>query len=139
MLVGGLVLSIVFAVPLFLAIQSGNIVFLGIVMVLNVIGGTSYYAVLANALAQAFPPRVRYTGVSVAYQLCAMIFGGTTPLIAQWVLTVSGGNAWAVMAYYIGLIVVTIAGVIGLMRIVQRRAETPDSPPSPVDLAEEVR
>ncbi len=138
-LVGGLVLSIVFAVPLFLAIQSGNIVFLGIVMVLNVIGGTSYYAVLANALAQAFPPRVRYTGVSVAYQLCAMIFGGTTPLIAQWVLTVSGGNAWAVMAYYIGLIVVTIAGVIGLMRIVQRRAETPDSPPSPVDLAEEVR
>jgi MFS family permease len=114
-MIAGLVLNIVLAVPFFMAIQSANGVFLGLMLVINVIGGTGYYSLLASALAEAFPPRIRYTGVSVAYQLCATIFGGSTPVIGQWVLNASGGSPWAVMAFYIALTAVTLMGVIGLL------------------------
>lgn len=49
-----------------------------------------------------------------------MIFGGSTPLLAQWVLTTSGGSAWAVMALFLALIGATIFGVLGLATAQQR-------------------
>lgn len=120
-MVAGLILTILLAYPFFVAIQSRNPLFLGAMMVANLIGGAAYYALLSSALSEAFPPRIRYTGVTVAYQLCATIFGGSTPVIGQWILNASGGSPWAVMSFYVALTLVTLAGVIGLMRISRRK------------------
>src|SRR5699024_1778178 len=89
-LIWGLVLTLIVTPPFFFAIQSKNELFLAVTIVVNTIGATAYYAMLATALSEAFPARVRYTGVSLAYQLCATIFGGTTPIIAQWLLNTTG-------------------------------------------------
>jgi MFS family permease len=115
-LIWGLVLTLVITPPFFLAIQSKNELFLAITIAINTIGSTAYYAMLATALADAFPARVRYTGVSLAYQLCATIFGGTTPIIAQWLLNSTGNSPWSVMIFYIIQVVLSIIGVIGLYR-----------------------
>lgn len=115
-LIWGLVLNLIITPPMFLAIQSTNEIFLGITIVISTIGATAYYAMLATALADAFPVRVRYTGVSLAYQLCATIFGGTTPIIAQWLLNSTGNNPWSVMIFSIIQIVLSIVGVVGLYR-----------------------
>lgn len=111
---GALGLALLMIVPLFLALLSGNIAFLTIMMVLNVFGGSAYYALLASTLAAAFPTNVRYTGVSVAYQLCATIIGGSTPLIAQALLV--GTGPWSVAAFYGALVLATAIGVAALLR-----------------------
>lgn len=119
-MIGGLLWLVAASPFLFWAIQSGSIPWIGVTLILTTMGGSTYYALLASTLSGAFPARVRYTGVSVAYQVCATIFGGSTPLLAQWVLTTSGGSAWAVMALFLALIGATIFGVLGLATAQQR-------------------
>ena len=49
-----------------------------------------YYSFLGGILVKAFPANVRYTGISLSYQMCGMIFAGSTPIIAQFLLNQSG-------------------------------------------------
>ena len=116
-LIWGLVLTLIVTPPFFLAIQSKNELFLAVTIVVNTIGATAYYAMLATALSEAFPARVRYTGVSLAYQLCATVFGGTTPIIAQWLLNTTGNSPWSVMTFYILQVMLSIIGVVGLYKL----------------------
>lgn len=114
LMLGALAFTLLMIVPLFLALLSGNIAFLAVMMVVNILGGSAYYALLASTLAAAFPVNVRYTGVSVSYQLCATIIGGSTPLLAQ-VLLVNVGP-WGVAAFYALLVIATAVGVWALSR-----------------------
>ncbi|MFD5655854.1 MFS transporter [Streptomyces hirsutus] len=116
LMIGGLTATALLVVPLFLAITSRNPVLLALPLALTILGGSAYYAMLASFLSSAFPAHVRYTGVSVAYQLCATLIGGSTPLIAQWILDSSGGSPWGVAAFYTALLIATILGVWGLSR-----------------------
>jgi MFS family permease len=113
---GALAGNILVAVPMFLLITSRDALLVGVALALSVVTGASYYALLANFLAQAFPVRVRYTGISVSYQLCSTIIGGSTPLVAQWLLISGGGSHWPVVGYYIALLVLTLGCVLALAR-----------------------
>lgn len=126
-LIWGLLLNLIVTPPLFLAIQTTNELFLAITIVISTIGATAYYAMLATALSDAFPTRVRYTGVSMAYQLCATIFGGSTPIVAQWLLNSTGNNPWSVMAFSIIQILLSLIGVIGLYRT-RAKTQSEDTP-----------
>ncbi|TDG03563.1 MFS transporter [Paraburkholderia guartelaensis] len=76
--------------PMVHLITSGSIplIAIGILCTTGLIGG--YYAVLSSYLPRAFPVEVRYTGISLSFQLCGAIFGGTTPLIGLWVASSFG-------------------------------------------------
>ncbi|MEV4176832.1 MFS transporter [Nonomuraea sp. NPDC049709] len=113
---GALTANILVAVPMFLLITTRDGFLIGVALALSVVTGASYYALLAGFLAQAFPVRVRYTGISVAYQLCSTIIGGSTPLVAQWLLISGGGSHWPVVGYYIALLVLTLGCVLALAR-----------------------
>ncbi|MEV0623871.1 MFS transporter [Nonomuraea sp. NPDC050404] len=113
---GALVGNIVVAVPMFLLITTGDGLMITIALALSVVTGASYYALLAGFLAQVFPVKVRYTGISLAYQLCSTIIGGSTPLVAQWLLTGSGGSHWPVVGHYVALLVLTLGCVLALAR-----------------------
>ncbi len=115
----GVALSIAVTIPYFLAILSGNIWLVGLAQFVLIVGAAGYYAMLAGFLSEAFAPNVRYTGVALANGLCAMIIGGSTPLIAQSILGVAG--PWGVAAFFALLSVLTLLGIIG-MRRVQRRS-----------------
>jgi MFS family permease len=43
-------------------------------------------AVVPHVMIQAFPPRIRFTGVSFSYNIGYAIFGGLTPLLVLWLL-----------------------------------------------------
>jgi MHS family proline/betaine transporter-like MFS transporter len=58
--------------------------------------------------AEIFPPRVRYSGSSIAYNLSQMIFGGTAPLFATYLVQATGDKL--APAYY-----VSIAGLLALL------------------------
>ncbi|XVQ06806.1 MFS transporter [Spirillospora sp. CA-255316] len=80
-----------------------------------------YYAALAGILARVFPVDVRYTGMSLSYQLCTTLFAGTAPVVAQYLLTASG-SIWPVVGLGLAYTAVTLAGVLPLL------ARTADEP-----------
>ncbi|WP_371828158.1 MFS transporter [Rhodococcoides fascians] len=121
-MIGGLILSTLMVVPFFLAINSANPTLIAITLFITMMGACSYYALLAGFLAQAFPANIRYCGISLAYQLCSTLIGGSTPLVAQWILNNSNGSPWGVASFYAGMLVATICGVFGLHRVAYRKS-----------------
>ncbi len=49
-----------------------------------------YYATVPSFLAELFPTRRRTTGISIAYVLAQLVFGGVTPLVVARLITATG-------------------------------------------------
>jgi MFS family permease len=65
------------------------------------------YAPLAAFLVEAFPARIRYTSISLPYNIGNGWFGGFLPLIATTLVTVTGDRlAW--LAYPIAVVVIAL-------------------------------
>jgi MHS family proline/betaine transporter-like MFS transporter len=58
-----------------------------------------YIGCIPAVLVEIFPTRIRYTGMAISYNFCAAIFGGTAPMICQWLITETGNNYS--IAYYV--------------------------------------
>ncbi|KAA9394546.1 MHS family MFS transporter [Kocuria coralli] len=68
-------------------------------------------ATIGTLTSEIFSTRVRYTGVTLGYQVGAALAGGTAPLIATWLLS-QYNNSWVPIAIYlIALAVVSIVAV----------------------------
>lgn len=74
---------------MFVLIGTGDWTWAMIGAVLATIPDVMFYAVMAGMLAQSFPARVRYTGISLTYGISGALCG-TTPVILQWLLDASG-------------------------------------------------
>jgi MHS family proline/betaine transporter-like MFS transporter len=61
--------------------------------ILNLVFYCGYYATAPAVLAELFPPRNRTSGVSIAYVLAQLFFGGITPLVVTWLVTQTGNPA----------------------------------------------
>jgi hypothetical protein len=73
-----------------------------------------YYAALAGMLASRFPAHVRYTGISLCYQLCGTLLGGTTPVIGQFLLNRTG-SITAVSGYAVFQVALTLGCMLLLL------------------------
>lgn len=77
-------------------------------------------SVLGTLSSEIFSTRVRYTGITLGYQLGAALAGGTAPLIATWLLAEYEGN-WQPVAIYM---VVTVAiSLVAILSIGKRRID----------------
>lgn len=59
-----------------------------------------YSGPVPAVLVEMFPTNIRFTGMAIAYNLAAAIFGGTAPMVCEWLIRTTGGNnslAWYVM------------------------------------------
>ena len=75
---------------MFFAIDT-NVFWIAVVgMCLATIPHSMFYGAIAGILARAFPTKIRYTGLSLAYQLCSLLIGGGTPVLAQYLFNSSG-------------------------------------------------
>lgn len=83
----GTVLAMAYVLPYFWLLQQGSwaLAVLAIVIGFSFIWSL-YGATLGSYFAESFPARVRYTGVSLGYQVGAALFGGPLPLIATALL-----------------------------------------------------
>ncbi|TSI14973.1 MFS transporter [Brevibacterium aurantiacum] len=72
---------------MFFAIQTGNTWLAILGMAAATVPHSMFYAGIGGILARAFPAKVRYTGISLSYQLCSMTVAGATPALAQWMYT----------------------------------------------------
>jgi MFS family permease len=68
-----------------------------IAIVISLIPHDIQYGPQAALIAEAFTPRLRYSGSSLGYQLASIIAGGPAPLIATWLFaTYKTGYAIAI-------------------------------------------
>ena len=62
-----------------------------------------------------FPARVRYTGVSVTFNVAGVLGGALTPIAAVWLAAQAGGLIW-VGLYLAGLASLSLIGLLALRR-----------------------
>ncbi|WP_058910196.1 MFS transporter [Entomohabitans teleogrylli] len=94
-----------FIVPWFMLLDTGTT--WGIVAATVIAFGILWApitAVLGTLCSEIFHASVRYTGITLGYQLGAALAGGTAPLIATGLLASSGGD-WTPVAWYLGVTV----------------------------------
>ena len=70
-----------------------------------------FQAVMPALMTESFPKQVRYTGLSVSYNIAMALFGGTTPLVCTWLVKVSGGNVMMPAYYLIATAVIALVTV----------------------------
>ncbi|EFE68210.1 MULTISPECIES: MFS transporter [Streptomyces] len=96
--IAGLFGVVVLSVPQFLVMGTGSVFLIYAAMMAMRFTMSALYGPIAAILAEGFPPRVRYTGISLSYQICNMIFGGFAPLAALSLTALVGGHYWPAAA-----------------------------------------
>jgi MFS family permease len=104
--VGGVVAMFVFAIPFFWLLSLGNVAALVVAIIIGFsVIWSSYGAVLGTLFAESFSADVRYTGISLGYQVGAAIIGGPAPLIATALLA-AFSNSYVPVGIFLMLVAV---------------------------------
>jgi MFS family permease len=110
-------LSMAMPYPMFLLVGTQNLVLMTLGIAMAVVTLSALYAVIAGYMAQAFPTHLRYSGISLAYQLICAIAGGTTPIIGTLLASQFAGQ-WLPLALFFSLLAgISLFGVCGLARL----------------------
>ncbi|MDK1326555.1 MFS transporter [Arthrobacter sp. zg-Y1143] len=106
----GYVWVFLWSVPMFLLIDTTNIVLFAVAIFVLTIGLGLSYGPQSALYAEMFPARVRYSGVSIGYALGAILGGAFAPTIAQALLN---GTGWSpsIGLYIMVLCVISFAAV----------------------------
>jgi metabolite-proton symporter len=108
----GAVFTALFAMPFFLLVntQTPGLITLALVLAVAV-GHAAMYGPQAAFFSELFGTRVRYSGVSLGYQLASPFAGGLAPIIAAVLIKWSGGNPWPVAVYLIITCLITLTAI----------------------------
>ncbi|WP_347557306.1 MFS transporter [Robbsia sp. KACC 23696] len=99
--------------PFFWFLDHGNLRFLPMVFAIELaVFDAAIYAPGAAWFAEQFPVEVRYSGISLGYQIGTLLSGGLTPFIAAALLAVNHGAPWLVCAYVSFLALLSLAAVL---------------------------
>lgn len=114
--VGGTVLMMLYAFPYFWLLHQGSVALLIVATILGLgIIWAPITAVLGTMFSEIFKSNVRYTGITLGYQIGAALAGGTAPLVATALLN-AYNNSYVPVALYIML-----AAAISLIAIASVR------------------
>ncbi|MFW0793323.1 MFS transporter [Gordonia sp. CPCC 205515] len=100
---------------MFLLIKTGSLTLAIIGMALATAPHAMYYSALAGILAQRFPTHIRYTGISISYQVSTALFAGTAPMVSQFLLNRTGA-IWPVIGLGLGYVILSLVCMRALLR-----------------------
>ncbi|MGM0921481.1 MAG: MFS transporter [Bacillota bacterium] len=110
--IGGTVAMILFAFPYFYLLSLDSVLWLTVATIIGLgIIWAPITAVLGTMFSEIFSTSVRYTGVTVGYQLGAAIAGGTAPLIATALLSAYDNSFVPVALYIIAASIISLIAV----------------------------
>ncbi|MHA6195829.1 MFS transporter [Pseudomonas wadenswilerensis] len=78
-------------------------------VILLAVGAVMSGVVTAALLSEVFPTRTRYTASAMTYNVAYTLFGGTAPLMATWLIGISGSSL--APAFY--LVVIALVALVG--------------------------
>jgi MFS family permease len=100
----------VWAVPLFLLIDTGSLLWLAVGTFVASCFLSIMYGPQAALFAELFTPEMRYTGASLGYQIAAVCGGGLAPFVMVLLLETTG-TSMSVSAYIIALSVIALLSI----------------------------
>ncbi|WP_199431998.1 MFS transporter [Qaidamihabitans albus] len=123
----GATTAVLWPFPLFALVNTGNIAlallaFVVAAMVQGVMAGAQ-----GGLLSGAFDVVVRYSGISIAYQMGGMIGGAVTPIVAT-ALFATYESSTPVALYVMGLSLVSLLAVLGIRAGAREPAASPSTP-----------
>jgi MFS family permease len=82
MYLAGAIVTGLFGFAYFGMLSSGSAAWIFVAVILSLVPHDMMYGPQAALIAEAFTPRLRYSGASLGYQLASVIAGGPAPLVA---------------------------------------------------------
>ncbi len=94
----GAVAMLLAVAPIFWLMQQGGFgpILAAQMLLLGIVG--FYAGCVPTALVELFPTSVRSSGMALSYNAAAAIFGGTAPMVCEWLLNHTG-TAYAIAGY----------------------------------------
>jgi len=111
--------SVVTALPHFLVTGTGDYLLIGLMLCVTQTAQGGAWVCIPAYLSRAFAVTTRYTGMSLAYQIAAILFGGVLPIVGAAFLAATGGGYWGPVGLLCGLSALTAVGVAATHRIVK--------------------
>ncbi|GAA5539857.1 MULTISPECIES: MFS transporter [unclassified Brucella] len=113
----GCILLGLFIVPYFMLLDTKTVWGLTLATVISFgVLWSPITAVLGTLSSEIFATKVRYTGITLGYQLGAALAGGTAPLIATWLLAKYEGSWHAVAVYLLVTVLISLVAIIAISR-----------------------
>lgn len=108
----GAIFSAIMSFPLFLLLGTKNPQLAWIAIILGLaVGHAAMYGPQASFFAELFGTKVRYSGVSLGYNLASIFAGALSPIIATWLMTAYKPQTWPISVYMIILALITLVSV----------------------------
>ncbi|GAB3600393.1 MFS transporter [Microbacterium tumbae] len=107
----GWALQLVGVLTLFPLVNTGDVILFALGLMILSLGLGFTYGPQAAFYAEIFPASVRFSGVSIAYALGAILGGAFAPTVAEWLVLATGGTD-AVTVY---LAVMTVIGCLATL------------------------
>ena len=102
---------IILALPLFLLISTGALIALIIAQLTFAILAAGFQGPITSAVLELFPVNTRYSAAAFSYGLSSSIFGGTTPLIALFLIHTMKSNIAPSMYLILGAVIAVISAM----------------------------
>jgi MHS family shikimate/dehydroshikimate transporter-like MFS transporter len=108
----GAVFSAAMSFPMFMLLATKNPQLGWIAIVLGLaVGHATMYGPQASFFSELFGTKVRYSGVSLGYNLASIFAGALSPIIAVGLMTAYKPETWPISVYMIALALITIVSV----------------------------
>lgn len=120
----GVVLIALFAFPFFMLVnlQNNLALYVAVVVSLGVVW-PPVTATLGTMCSEIFSAEVRYTGVTLGYQIGAALAGGTAPLIATFLLKEFNGAWQSISVYLVITAAVSLTALVFAPSIARKEAQ----------------
>jgi MHS family shikimate/dehydroshikimate transporter-like MFS transporter len=103
---------VLLAFPFFWLLDTKVAVLVWLAIVLGfAVGNGAMFATQPAFFSELFGTSVRYSGVSLGYQVSAVFAGGLAPFIATALIAWSGGDPWPVALYIMALALISLISV----------------------------
>lgn len=121
----GTIIMALYAFPYFWMLKQNSVALLAIATIIGLgVIWAPITAVLGTMFSEIFSAEVRYTGISLGYQIGAALAGGTAPLVATALLA-KFNNSYIPVAIYI--IFTAVISLIAIWAVKDRRGEELDA------------
>lgn len=117
--------------PLFWLVGSGDPALATAGVLLAFLGHALYYATLSGFLTTLFPVELRFTGISIGYQLSGSLVSGLVPLVAVQLVAQADGSILPVQLLYTAFVALSLLAAFLGPRIAAREAERFDRASQP--------
>ncbi|MFD0035788.1 MFS transporter [Streptomyces sp. NPDC055059] len=146
-IIAGAAATALWTFPFFWLVNTASIVLVGVASVVGFAAAGVTYGPVAAYIAELFPPRLRFSGATLAYQTSAILVSGSTPFVMTALLAATGTSA-SVSAFMLVMALVTLGSALALPETCNaedvgdgerrtRDGDLPVSTPAPRDLQPE--